>query len=163
MFLNKLNDNQSKSKSKRVGRGTGSGLGKTSGRGHKGQKSRSGSSIKGFEGGQMPIHRRLPKRGFNIFNSKKTEAINLNQIQRAINRGKIDPKKEIDEQVLFEIGLIKKRDNRVKLISRGSIDSKIDIKIFNASYSAIKAIEKIGGKILLSKIIEEKKENNKDL
>tara|TARA_S200000501_G_C20778148_1_gene723725 strand:- start:829 stop:1311 length:483 start_codon:yes stop_codon:yes gene_type:complete len=146
MFLNTLNDNKSKSKSKRVGRGTGSGIGKTSARGHKGQKSRSGSSIKGFEGGQMPIHRRLPKRGFTVYDSQKPEIVNTGRLQLAINQGKIDVNKEINENILYELGFIKKI-SKTKLISKGELTSKIIINIFGASSSAIKTIEKAGGKI----------------
>ena len=138
MFLNTLNDNKSQSKSKRVGRGTGSGIGKTSSRGHKGQKSRSGSSIKGFEGGQMPIHRRLPKRGFKVYQT--------NKLQLAINQCKIDINKEINENILYELGFIKKV-GKTKLISKGELKSKININIFGASASAITIIKKAGGKI----------------
>ena len=146
MFLNTLNDNKSQSKSKRVGRGTGSGIGKTSSRGHKGQKSRSGSSIKGFEGGQMPIHRRLPKRGFKVYQTNKPEIINTGKLQLAINQGKIDINKEINENILYELGFIKKV-GKTKLISKGELKSKININIFGASASAITIIKKAGGKI----------------
>ena len=106
MELNKLNDNNgATSSSKRIGRGTGSGIGKTSGKGHKGQKSRSGVSINGFEGGQMPIHRRLPKRGFKKYNRKVYRILNLGEIQKLIDNGKIDHSKEIDNSSLLSSGI----------------------------------------------------------
>ena len=124
MELNKLNDNDgAKSSKKRLGRGVGSGLGKTSGKGHKGQKSRSGVSIKGFEGGQMPIHRRLPKRGFNKYNRKVYRILNLGDLQNIIDNGKIDIKKEIDNSVILSTGIIKNLKDGIIILARGIITS----------------------------------------
>ena len=124
MELNKLNDNDgAKSSKKRLGRGVGSGLGKTSGKGHKGQKSRSGVSIKGFEGGQMPIHRRLPKRGFNKHNRKVYRILNLGDLQKVIDNGKIDIKKEINSSVILSSGVIKNLKDGIRILARGKIIS----------------------------------------
>ena len=124
MELNNLNDNNgAKRPRKRLGRGTGSGLGKTSGRGHKGQKSRSGSTINGFEGGQMPIHRRLPKRGFKKYNRKIYKIINLGDLQKSIDIGKIDASKPIDTSAILASGLISSQKDGIRLLARGKISS----------------------------------------
>ena len=157
MRLNEISDNPySKHNKKRVGRGIGSGKGKTSGKGHKGQKSRAGVAIKGFEGGQMPLHRRLPKHGFNNIFRKEYTIIGLDDLQKAIDAGKIDDKKIINAKVLKENGVITRMKDGVKLLGNGSINSKIEIEVTAASSSAKKAIEKVNGKIsILLEIIKE--------
>jgi large subunit ribosomal protein L15 len=162
MRLNEIRDNaHSKHNRKRVGRGIGSGTGKTSGKGHKGQKSRAGVSIKGFEGGQMPLHRRLPKHGFNNIFRKEYSIIGLDNIQKAIDLGKIDEKKPINAQILKENGVITKVKDGVKLLGNGSIKSKVDIEVSAASASAKNAIEKVNGKITI--LLENIKEDNKSI
>ena len=156
MELNKLNDNYgAKSLRKRLGRGVGSGLGKTSGKGHKGQKSRSGVSIKGFEGGQMPIHRRLPKRGFKKYNRKIFRILNLGDLQKVIETGKIDHKKEINSSVILSSGLIKNLKDGVRILGRGKITSKVSILAEGASKTAIEKVKEAGGNLV---IIENNKE-----
>ena len=150
MELNKLNDNDgAKSSKKRLGRGVGSGLGKTSGKGHKGQKSRSGVSIKGFEGGQMPIHRRLPKRGFNKHNRKVYRILNLGDLQKVIDNGKIDIKKEINSSVILSSGVIKNLKDGIRILARGKITSKVNILVDGASKNAIEQVKKVGGNLAL--------------
>jgi len=151
MELNKLNDNDgAKSSKKRLGRGVGSGLGKTSGKGHKGQKSRSGVSIKGFEGGQMPIHRRLPKRGFNKHNRKVYRILNLGDLQKVIDNGKIDIKKEIDSSVILSSGVIKNLKDGIRILARGKITSKVNILVDGASKNAIEQVKKVGGNLAVT-------------
>ena len=151
MELNKLNDNDgAKSSKKRLGRGVGSGLGKTSGKGHKGQKSRSGVSIKGFEGGQMPIHRRLPKRGFNKHNRKVYRILNLGDLQKVIDNGKIDIKKEINSSVILSSGVIKNLKDGIRILARGKITSKVNILVDGASKNAIEQVTKIGGNLAVT-------------
>jgi len=146
MKLNELSDRDgSRQAKKRLGRGIGSGLGKTSGRGHKGQKARSGVSIKGFEGGQMPIHRRLPKRGFVNPGRKYFNAVNLGRIQEAIDAGKLDGKKTIDVEALKAAGVIRRVKDGVRLLGSGDIKGKIKFAVQGASKSALAAIEKAGG------------------
>ena len=148
---------------KRLGRGIGSGTGKTSGRGHKGQKSRSGVSLKGFEGGQMPLHRRLPKRGFTNIFKKHFNSINLIQIQNLIDKKKILSKEEITEELLLKKKIIKKRLSGIKILGRGDIKSKIIIQAQKASKNAVKKVEKIGGKINIIKITNNNLKKNKNL
>ena len=157
MRLNEISDNPySKHNKKRVGRGIGSGKGKTSGKGHKGQKARSGVAIKGFEGGQMPLHRRLPKHGFNNIFRKQYTIIGLDDLQIAIDAGKIDDKKIINAKVLKDNGVINRIKDGIKLLGNGSINSKVEIEVTAASSSAKKAIEKVNGKIsILLEIIKE--------
>ena len=151
MELNKLNDNDgAKSSKKRLGRGVGSGLGKTSGKGHKGQKSRSGVSIKGFEGGQMPIHRRLPKRGFNKHNRKVYRILNLGDLQKVIDNGKIDIKKEINNSVILSSGIIKNLKDGIRILARGKITSKVNILVDGASKNAIEQVKKVGGNLAIT-------------
>ena len=151
MELNKLNDNDgAKSSKKRLGRGVGSGLGKTSGKGHKGQKSRSGVSIKGFEGGQMPIHRRLPKRGFNKHNRKVYRILNLGDLQKVIDNGKIDIKKEINSSVILSSGVIKNLKDGIRILARGKITSKVNILVNGASKNAIEQVKKVGGNLAVT-------------
>ena len=150
MELNKLNDNIGATSSrKRVGRGTGSGLGKTSGKGHKGQKSRSGISINGFEGGQMPIHRRLPKRGFKKYNRKVYRILNLGEIQKLIDNGKIDHAKEIDNSSLLSSGIFSNIKDGIRILARGEIKSKVNIKVNGASRTAVEQVKKAGGNITI--------------
>ena len=144
MQLNQLKSDNKKSK-KRIGRGIGSGTGKTSGKGHKGQKARSGVAIKGFEGGQMPIHRRLPKRGFtNIFRTKYVP-INLGVIQKLIDDKKISSGKPLDIESLLKVGLLKKKNNYIKILAKGEFKSKLKFIGFNYSKNAKIIVEKNGG------------------
>ena len=151
MELNKLNSKALKHK-KRLGRGIGSGKGKTSGRGHKGQKSRSGVAIKSFEGGQMPLYRRLPKRGFKNFTNKKNMAmINLSKIQEIINKKKIIVDGKISLENLKKLKLINKKYIKLKLLGDGVLKQKFDVEVNSISKSAKKKVEKLGGKITLIK------------
>ena len=136
--------------SKRVGRGAGSGSGKTAGRGAKGQKSRSGVSINGFEGGQMPLYRRLPKRGFNSPFPKKIQTINFLQIQKAIKKYKLDPK-NIKEQDFFENKILNNTKGSIKLLNVGELTSPINIEVSFASKKAIEKVEKLGGSVVITK------------
>jgi large subunit ribosomal protein L15 len=148
MRLNELRDNPNARKSRtRVGRGIGSGKGKTAGRGHKGQKSRSGVAIKGFEGGQMPIHMRLPKRGFNNYTRKEFAELTLGNLQAAISKGVVDASKPITELELNAAGIVKKSKDGIKLLNKGEIKEKIEISLSKATKSCIKIIEDLGGKI----------------
>ena len=160
MKLNEIRDNPGARRSKvRISRGIGSGKGKTGGRGGKGQTARSGVSINGFEGGQMPLYRRLPKRGFtNIFANKYAE-LTLERLQKGIDAGKIDSKKPITENVLVESGIIRRAWDGVRLLGTGLLKSKVTLELAGATKPAIAVVEKAGGslKILPSKT-EEKKE-----
>ena len=150
MNLNEIRDNKSATKDrKRIGRGIGSGTGKTSGQGHKGQKARSGVAIKGFEGGQMPIHRRLPKRGFTNINRVPFAELNLLKIEELIANKRIDPKQVINAKSLLELGLIKKITSKVKLLAKGEIKSKINIEVSAASSKAKELVEQVGGFVTL--------------
>ncbi len=161
MRLNEIRDNKGSTKPrKRIGRGIGSGTGKTSGKGHKGQKSRSGVSIKGFEGGQMPIHRRLPKRGFTNINRVNYIELNLEKIQNLIDSKKIDPKKAINHKVLQNLGLIRSKQGKIKLLGKGSIKSKIDIEVSASSKTAKDSVEKIGGSVVI--LEKNKRTTNQD-
>jgi len=161
MKLNDIRDNKSAVKDrKRIGRGIGSGTGKTSGQGHKGQKARSGVAIKGFEGGQMPIHRRLPKRGFkNIFRTENSE-INFDKIEMLITNKKIDPSKVINAQKLLDLGIIKKLNEKIKLLAKGELKSKINIEVTASSVSAKENVEKNGGTIKIRKLKQSDKKIN---
>ena len=138
----------SKRKRKRVGRGSGSGLGKTAGRGVKGQKSRSGVSISGFEGGQMPLYRRLPKRGFKNPFKKKIQKVNFNNISEIIKKYKLDPK-SLKESDFFEKKILNKSKGKLKLLNKGEINEPFNIEISFASKNAIEKLEKNGGKITI--------------
>ncbi len=141
-----LNNNlKIKTSKKRLGRGIGSGKGKTSGRGVKGQKSRSGVAIKSFEGGQMPLYRRLPKRGFNPINKKKIAKINLDQIQNFLDRKKIDSSNDITLESLKKVKIINKSYFKFKILANGNLSSKINIEADYSSLSAKEKIEKAGG------------------
>ncbi|MDP6566472.1 MAG: 50S ribosomal protein L15 [Alphaproteobacteria bacterium] len=151
MKLNELRDNPGARKvGKRVGRGIGSGKGKTAGRGNKGQKSRSGVAIKGFEGGQMPLYRRLPKRGFNNIFAKHYQVVNLGRLQTAIEAGKLDADKPIGEAELLASGLVRRLRDGVRLLAKGALTSKIDITVAGASGAAVAAVEKAGGKVTVT-------------
>jgi large subunit ribosomal protein L15 len=167
MKLNQLKHKNNSIKSKkRLGRGIGSGKGKTCGRGMKGQKSRTGVSIKGFEGGQMPLHRRLPKVGFKNFSSKRLAWLNIKQLQDAIDSGKIQSDKAITEDVLIKSGLVRKNLNGVKLLGNGEIKVKLNITISAFSKNAEKAIKKLGGSLTAQsqsqKNLQSKLKDNKD-
>jgi len=135
---------------KRIGRGIGSGTGKTGARGGKGQTARSGARIKGFEGGQMPLHRRLPKRGFkNTMFALKLNEVNLGPIQAAIDAGKLDPGADIDAAALVKAGLIRRAKDGVRLLGAGEIKAKVKLSVYGASKSAVAAVEKAGGSVEL--------------
>ena len=168
MLNNLLDLRKSRIKKKRLGRGTGSGRGKTSGRGHKGQKSRSGVSLKGFEGGQMPIYRRTPKRGFHNNFKKDFNILNLVDLQRLLDKKIVNTNDEINDDILLKKNIIKKKLNGIKILGKGEIKGKIRIRAAKASKSALKKIEKVGGKIELleHKIqnkIKKKENNNKEI
>src|SRR5688572_15878738 len=150
MRLNEIRDRAGATRArKRLGRGIGSGLGKTSGRGVKGQKSRTGVAIKGFEGGQMPLARRLPKRGFNNIFAKSFNEINLGRIQEAVDSGRLDGKKPITVEALKEARLIRRARDGVRLLGGGEIKTSLTFEISGASQSAIKAVEAAGGTVTL--------------
>ena len=150
MRLNEISDKQGATKNrKRVGRGIGSGKGKTAGSGHKGQKSRSGVSLLGFEGGQMPLYRRLPKRGFNNPFSKDFAEINLSKLQKAIDAGRLDAKEPLTDASLLMSSLVSRSKDGVKLLAQGEIKAKLNISVARASKTAIAAIEKAGGSVTL--------------
>ncbi|MGB0343204.1 MAG: 50S ribosomal protein L15 [Parvibaculales bacterium] len=150
MKLNELRDNQGARKSRmRIGRGTSSGKGKTGGRGVKGQTSRSGVAIKGFEGGQMPLHMRLPKRGFNVPNPKKLNAVNLGRLQAAIEAGKLAKGATVNAASLVEAGIIRRAKDGVRILAKGELKEKLDFEVSGVSKGAQAAIEKLGGKISL--------------
>jgi large subunit ribosomal protein L15 len=137
---------------KRVGRGIGSGSGKTSGKGHKGQKSRSGVAVRAFEGGQMPIYRRLPKRGFKNPFRKVYAPLNLDRLQEAVDAGKIDPEQTVDAAVLEKAGLVRLSGvDGVRLLARGGLSAKLTLEVDGASKAAASAVEKAGGTLRLSK------------
>src|SRR5919106_789432 len=153
MRLNELSDLPGATKPrKRLGRGVGSGLGKTSGRGIKGQKARAGVSIKGFEGGQMPLSRRLPKRGFNNIFAKDYNELNLGRVQAAVDSGRLDGKKPITVEALKEAGLIRRTKDGVRLLGHGEITAKLAFEVTGASQSAIKAVETKGGTVTLKSV-----------
>lgn len=150
MKLNELRDIDGSSKArKRVGRGIGSGTGKTGGRGVKGQKSRSGVAIKGFEGGQMPIYRRLPKRGFTNIFAKKFNVVSVGRLQVAIDAKRLDAKKTIDVAALVAAGVVRREKDGVRVLSDGDLKAKLTLEVAGASKSAIEKIEKAGGSVKL--------------
>lgn len=151
MKLNELSDNPGATKPrKRVGRGAGSGMGKTGGRGIKGQKSRSGVAIKGFEGGQMPLYQRLPKRGFNNINAKTFSVVNLGLIQKFIDAGKIDAKADITEDALIASGLIRRKKDGIRVLAKGDFTAKVNITVTGASKGAVEAVAKAGGSLTVT-------------
>lgn len=151
MKLTDLRDNPGATKERmRVGRGIGSGKGKTAGRGVKGQKARAGVAVKGFEGGQMPLHRRLPKRGFsNVDFARDLNEVNLGRVQQAIDAGKLDAKATVTIEALVAAGVCSKRRDGVKLLGMGDLKAKVSFEVFAASASAVAAIEKAGGKVTI--------------
>ena len=151
MKLHELSDNDGATKKrKRVGRGPGSGTGKMGGRGIKGQKSRSGVAIKGYEGGQMPLYQRLPKRGFNKPNRKAFAVVNLGLIQKFIDAKKLDAKKAITEDILVETGIVRRKLDGVRVLAKGDVTAKLDLQVTGASKSAVEAVEKAGGKLTIT-------------
>ena len=155
MRLNELRDNPGATKTKkRIGRGPGSGKGKTAGRGLKGQKSRSGVAIKGYEGGQMPLYQRLPKRGFNKPNRKSYAVVNLGIIQKFIDSGKLA--NEITEDSLVESGVVRRKLDGVRILAKGTLSAKIKINVTGASVAAKAAVEAAGGSITVTPLLTEK-------
>ena len=148
MKLNQISDNPGATKDRmRVGRGIGSGKGKTAGRGVKGQKARTGVSIKGFEGGQMPLHRRLPKRGFNNLYAQDLNEVNLGRIQEAVDAGKLDKAATVTVETLVAAGIIARPRDGVKLLGVGELTAKLSFEVTRASKSAVEAVEKAGGSV----------------
>jgi len=151
MKLHELQDNPGATKRrKRIGRGPGSGMGKTGGRGIKGQKSRSGVAIKGFEGGQMPLYQRLPKRGFTKPNRKSYAVVNLGLIQKFIDEKKIDASTAITEDVLVASGLVRRKLDGIRVLAKGDISAKVTLEVTGASRSAIETVEKAGGSLTVT-------------
>jgi len=151
MKLHELQDNPGATKRrKRIGRGPGSGMGKTGGRGIKGQKSRSGVAIKGFEGGQMPLYQRLPKRGFTKPNRKSYAVVNLGLIQKFIDDKKIDASVAITEDVLVASGLVRRKLDGIRVLAKGDISAKVTLEVTGASRSAIETVEKAGGSLTVT-------------
>jgi large subunit ribosomal protein L15 len=151
MKLNELHDNPGATKSrKRVARGPGSGKGKTGGRGVKGQKSRSGVAINGYEGGQMPLHRRMPKRGFNQPDPKSFAVVNLGLLQKFVDAGKIDAGAPVTEDVLVASGLVRRKLDGVRLLAKGALTAKLVLTLTGASRAAVEAVEKAGGSVSLT-------------
>jgi len=139
----------SRTAKKRIGRGIGSGTGKTAGKGHKGQKARAGVALGPFEGGQMPIYRRLPKRGFNNPFRKVYVPLNLDRLQAAVDAGRLDPARPVDLQAMRAAGLVSKRRDGIRLLARGELSAPLTIEVDSASQAAIAAVEKAGGKLVL--------------
>ena len=154
MKLNELRDNPGARKSRvRVGRGIGSGLGKTAGRGQKGQKSRSGVAVKGFEGGQMPLHMRLPKRGFNNIFARDYAEVNLGAVQKMVDAGKLDTKGLLDHEALKAAGLARGGKDGVRLLGKGELKAKLNFTVAGASKSAKEAVEKAGGSVTVPEVV----------
>ena len=150
MKLNEIRDNEGSTKNRmRVGRGIGSGKGKTGGRGVKGQKARTGVAIKGFEGGQMPLHRRLPKRGFNKPNAIELNEVNVGRIQQAVEAGRLDQGAPVTVESLVAAGVVSKPRGGVKILGVGELTAKLSFQVAGASKSAVEAIEKVGGSVTL--------------
>jgi large subunit ribosomal protein L15 len=156
MKLNEIRDNPGANKTKkRVARGPGSGKGKMAGRGIKGQKSRSGVAINAYEGGQMPLYRRLPKRGFNKPNQKHWAVVNLGAIEGFIEAGKIDPKAEINEGVLVASGLVRRKLDGIRVLGKGEVTRALNISVSGASKPAVEAVEKAGGSLKVTAQVAE--------
>jgi large subunit ribosomal protein L15 len=150
MKLNEITDNPGAHKKRvRIGRGIGSGVGKTGGRGGKGQTARSGVRIKGFEGGQMPLHRRLPKRGFNKPFGLKFNEVNLDRVQQAIDAKKLDVSAVVDAEALIKAGVLRRAKDGVRLLGMGELKSKVNFSVWGASKSAVAAVEKAGGSVTI--------------
>jgi large subunit ribosomal protein L15 len=155
MKLHELHDNEGANrKKKRIGRGPGSGKGKTGGRGIKGQKSRSGVAINGYEGGQMPLYQRLPKRGFNNRNSKSYSVVNLGLIEKFVDAGKLDSKAEITEDTLVASGLVRRKRDGIRILAKGELKSKLKLSVTGASKAAIEAVSKAGGSLTITSASE---------
>lgn len=166
MRLNELADNEGARKpARRVGRGIGSGTGKTAGRGMKGQKSRSGVAIKGFEGGQMPLYRRMPKRGFHNPNAKSFQELTVTKLAAAIEAGRLDAKKKLTEKGLVDAGVVRRVLDGVRLIGGGEFKAKVEIEVTGATKGAVAVIEKAGGKVIVTKpakaVVDDKKPKGK--
>lgn len=158
MKLNELRDNPGAAKkAKRVGRGPGSGKGKTAGRGVKGQTSRSGVAINGYEGGQMPIHRRLPKRGFTAPNAKRYAVINLKTLADAIERGALSAEGVIDERRLVDNGVVRRPLDGVRLLAKGEIGQAVTVEVAGASKAAVEAVEKAGGRVEIVDVVAKRR------
>ena len=156
MKLHEIRDNDGASrKKKRVARGPGSGKGKTAGRGIKGQTSRSGVALNGYEGGQMPLYRRLPKRGFSKPNRLEFAVVNLGQLQAFVDAGKLDAKAAVTEDALVAAGVIRRKLDGVRVLAKGELKAKLDLTVAGASKTAVEAIEKAGGKITLTRPVKE--------
>ncbi len=152
MRLDELHDNAGATKKRmRIGRGIGSGKGKTGGRGVKGQKARTGVAIKGFEGGQMPLHRRLPKRGFTNIHALDLNEVNLGRVQQAVDAGKLDAKAAITVDALVAAGVLSRARDGVKVLGQGDFSAKLTFEVWAASASAVEAIEKAGGSVKILK------------
>lgn len=150
MKLNEIADKPGSMKArKRVGRGIGSGLGKTAGRGEKGQKSRSGVAVSGFEGGQMPIYMRLPKRGFNVPNPRELNIVSLGRVQAAIDAGKLDGKATVTVDALKAAGVLRRTKDGVRLLADGELKASVNFEIAGASKAAVEAVEKAGGSVTI--------------
>jgi large subunit ribosomal protein L15 len=148
MKLNEISDNAGSRKARmRIGRGIGSGKGKTGGRGGKGQTARTGVRIKGFEGGQMPLHRRLPKRGFNNIFAIELNEVNLGRVQEALDKGKLDGKDVVDAEALVRAGVVRRAKHGVRLLGKGEIKAPVQFEVYGASRSAVEAVEKAGGSV----------------
>ncbi len=161
MNINDLSDNPGARRNrKRVGRGPGSGLGKTAGRGMKGQKSRSGVAIKGFEGGQMPIYRRLPKRGFTKPNRLRLQELTLGRLQAAIDAGKLDAGSAINEDALIAAGVVRRKLDGIRLLATGAVTSKVTLEITSATRGAVSAVEGAGGSVTVTVGPKEKTPRN---
>jgi large subunit ribosomal protein L15 len=158
MKLHELADNPGAAKKgKRIGRGPGSGKGKTGGRGIKGQTSRSGVAIKGFEGGQNPLHRRLPKRGFNAVAPKEFAVINLQTLERAIERGALKAGQAVDEDALVAAGVVRRRLDGVRLLAKGALTHKLTLTVAGASKAAVEAVEKAGGSVEIADVVAKRR------
>ena len=158
MKLNEIRDNEGAHKKRmRVGRGPGSGKGKTSGRGVKGQKSRTGVSLLGFEGGQMPLYMRMPKRGFNNPNALKLAEVNLWRLQEAVDDGKLDASAEINGEALVAAGVLRRAKDGVRVLGTGELSAKLNLVVWSASAGAVKAIEAAGGSVTQQRIEAEAK------
>ncbi|MFV0299473.1 MAG: 50S ribosomal protein L15 [Paracoccus sp. (in: a-proteobacteria)] len=156
MKLHEIRDNDGANrKKKRVARGPGSGKGKTAGRGIKGQKSRSGVALNGYEGGQMPLYRRLPKRGFTAPNARKFAVVNLGQIQSFIDAGKLDAKADVTEDALVASGAVRRKLDGIRLLAKGELKAKLNLTVTGASKAAIDAVEKAGGKVTVTAPVRE--------
>ncbi|SDY51414.1 50S ribosomal protein L15 [Citreimonas salinaria] len=155
MKLHELRDNDGATQSKkRLGRGPGSGKGKTAGRGIKGQKSRSGVAINGYEGGQMPLYQRLPKRGFNNYNRRDYAVVNLGILQKFVDAGKLDAKADLDEDALVASGAVRRKRDGIRVLAKGELKTALKLSVTGASKAAIDAVEKAGGSLTVSSAAE---------